>query len=184
MIKRSKEEKNLEKEVRGLEEKKEELKTKTRSLKKMQYSRRLKKVLRKMMGFSPRYEDNDKFSSNEFNAFLDQLVEKIFVLFPNLEMSAKYVDCEVCLCPRRYCTDFGHCLDWSFLRMDIFEDEKPGQGNMLRRSEKKRELLLERQLPVEELTKIVFMAVILNAAKEALPIKWSTGNILDGGGIH
>lgn len=181
MIKKSKEERELEKEVSELEKKKEELKIKSCKLKKTQYSRRLKKVLRKIMGFSPRYEDNDKFSSDKFNALLDQLVEKIFVLLPNLGISAKYVDCEVR--PKGYYTDFGCCLDWSFLRMDIFEDEKPNQ-DMHRRSERKKELLLKRQLPIEELTKIVFMAVILSAAVKVLPIKWPTDSIMDGGGIH
>lgn len=183
MIKKSKKEKELEKEVPELEKKlkksEEELKNKTRKLKEAQYSRRLKKVLRKIMGFSPRYEDNDKFCSNEFNALLDQLIEKTLFLFSDLEMSTQDVDCEPA--PTRYYTEFAVCLDWSVLRAEVFEDEKYDRRNMSRRSEKKEKLLLKRQLPVEELAKIVFMAVILNAARKVLPVKWPTGGGTHGG---
>lgn len=182
MIKKSKEERELEKEVGELGKKKEELKVKTFKLKKMQYSRRLKKVLRKIMGFSPEYEDEDDLrfcTIDEFNALLDQLVEIVFVLFPNLEMSVQYVDCGVHL--KRYCTELGQCLERSVSRMAIFEDEKSDQ-DMSRRSEEKYELLLKRQLPVEELRRIVFVAVILNAATSVLPVKRSSENFIDS--IH
>lgn len=193
MVKKSEEERKLEKEVVELKKKGEELGVKDRKLKAMQYSRRLKMALIKSLGISLRDLEPDRCYPQYAiltNAVLDQIVEIIFDIFPNFKHG--------------FSLDFHSCLQVGSLRMATFDDEEPGRpgserldelnkksgslGNKLRFKEDE-ELKLSREdlktldLSRDDLMRIVFTAVIQTVVKRAFPVE-PCGSMYGGGSIH